>query len=567
MKTTNLIIIILLANTLIFGQNSDKATYYVDKQLPLYIGIENTLKVVIPDIDNNEIDLFLKNGKAIHKGNGRFIVNIYDRTSNKIYIKKLSNGSTIDSLSFEIKELPQPSVNILDKQGHIVNNEIIFPDSLFKLEASIPNFIYDKKFQIVNFSVSTNISGFSTEWTSNSNKFTQKQYEIMNHPLSSGYIYIDNIHILDNKGSKILINDEIKIRKNKFIPEIIAKYPLRDEDGVVIQPYQTLELPFRFSNNVFNIKKDTLLRLNITTEFGDYELNNIKVNSFTIQWKKENGFDSIYVNSDLITDEINNTLRKLDDNTIVTFTNFDVSYDRKKIQIPDIQIKIINQPRVALIIGNSKYNTNVLRNPVNDAISMSKKLMELGFEVTLIKDATLIEMKKAISNYGRELSKDKNTLGLFFYAGHGVQLNGVNYLIPVDADIQTEADIKLYSLEISLLMSTINHASNNSNIIILDACRNNPFERGFIVVNNNGLASIDAPVGTLISFATSPGSTASDGIGNNGLFTQELLKAIDIPDLQIEDIFKIVRSQVKLKSNYKQIPWESSSLENKIYLK
>jgi uncharacterized caspase-like protein len=239
----------------------------------------------------------------------------------------------------------------------------------------------------------------------------------------------------------------------------------------------------------------------------------------------------------------------------------------KKVDVLNKVISILNQPKVALIIGNSEYSGNPLRNSVNDAKAMSSKLKELGFDVTLLINASLLQMKKAISEFGNKLGAHKSTLGLFYYAGHGMQIKDKNYLIPVDAIIEKEPDVELYSLDLGSLLTMFDYAGNKSNIIILDACRNNPFQRGIKLGQSSGLAPINASSGTIIAFATAPGTTASDGDGANGLYTQELVNAINTPDIQLEDIFKIVRINVKLKSNNQQIPWENSALEEKIYFK
>lgn len=225
----------------------------------------------------------------------------------------------------------------------------------------------------------------------------------------------------------------------------------------------------------------------------------------------------------------------------------------------------VNEKRVALIIGNSDYPSASLRNPVNDANAMSDELKKLGFEVITITNSNQIEMKQAISNYGTLLSKDKNTVGLFYYAGHGIQVRGKNYLVPIDAKIEKEPDVEVYCVDMDGLLSNMEYAGNNMNIIILDACRNNPFGRGFRSQAGTGLATINAPTGTIIAFATSPGSTAADGDGKNGLYTQELIKALKVQGLQIEDVFKKVRTNVKTFSNGTQIPWENSALEGHFY--
>ncbi len=227
--------------------------------------------------------------------------------------------------------------------------------------------------------------------------------------------------------------------------------------------------------------------------------------------------------------------------------------------------KVEYEKRYALVIGNADYLTAPLRNPVNDATLITNQLNKLNFSVKTIKNASQNQMKQAISEFGELLSKDKKTIGLFYYAGHGVQVKGKNYLVPVDAKVDKEPDVEVYCVDLDGLLSNLEYAGNNMNIIVLDACRNNPFGRSFRSQAGNGLATVNAPVGTFIAYATSPGSVAADGTGNNGLYTEEFVKAISIPNTRIEDVFKKVRTQVKTVSEGKQIPWENSSIEGDFY--
>jgi hypothetical protein len=228
---------------------------------------------------------------------------------------------------------------------------------------------------------------------------------------------------------------------------------------------------------------------------------------------------------------------------------------------------VSGEKRIALIIGNGAYPTAPLRNPANDARLMTDELAKLGFETTSIIDGNQTQIKKAISDFGDLLGADKNTIGLFYYAGHGLQVKGKNYIIPVDAKIEKEADVVVYCVDLDGLLANLEYAANNLNVIILDACRNNPYSRSFRSSAGNGLATVTAPSGTIIAFATAPGSTAADGEGSNGLYTQEFVKALQFPNIRIEDIFKKTRTQVKAISGGKQIPWENSALEGDFYFK
>jgi hypothetical protein len=227
--------------------------------------------------------------------------------------------------------------------------------------------------------------------------------------------------------------------------------------------------------------------------------------------------------------------------------------------------KVEYEKRYALVIGNADYITAPLRNPVSDATLITNQLTKLHFNVKTLKNASQNQMKQAISDFGELLSKDKKTIGLFYYAGHGVQVKGKNYLVPVDAKIEKEPDVEVFCVDLDGLLSNLEYSGNNMNIIVLDACRNNPFGRSFRSQAGNGLATVNAPVGTFIAYATSPGSVAADGSGNNGLYTEEFVRAISIPNIRIEDVFKKVRTQVKTISEGKQIPWENSSIEGDFY--
>ncbi len=217
---------------------------------------------------------------------------------------------------------------------------------------------------------------------------------------------------------------------------------------------------------------------------------------------------------------------------------------------------------VALVIGNSAYDTAPLRNPVNDARAMGKTLRELGFDVTEKENLNQKDMKREIQTFGQKLQK--GGVGLFYYAGHGMQVSGRNYLIPVGARIEHEKQVEYEAVDMGAVLSEMDYARNNMNIVILDACRDNPFARSFRS-SAQGLAAVNAPSGTLIAYATAPGSVASDGPGENGIYTGELIKIMHSPGVKIEDVFKQVRSAVRQESDGKQTPWESSSLEGDFY--
>ena len=215
------------------------------------------------------------------------------------------------------------------------------------------------------------------------------------------------------------------------------------------------------------------------------------------------------------------------------------------------------EPRLALLIGNSAYRESPLRNPVNDVRAMARRLQELGFTVIAHENATKRTMEAAIVEFGRRLAE--GGVGAFYYAGHGLQVRGRNYLVPVDAEIEDEASTRVAAVDVELLLEQMAEAKNRVNIVILDACRNNPFERRMRGASR-GLAAVDAARGTLVAYATAPGSVAADGDGKNGLYTEELLEALREPGLKVEEVFKRVRINVARRSKGAQTPWESSSL-------
>jgi hypothetical protein len=221
-----------------------------------------------------------------------------------------------------------------------------------------------------------------------------------------------------------------------------------------------------------------------------------------------------------------------------------------------------SEHRVALVIGNGSYSFSPLLNPVNDARAISEALQFMGFQVIRLENATIRQMSDAARDFGDTLQK--GDVGLFFYAGHGMQIKGRNYLIPIGADIQREDEVSFNAFDAGLLLEKMEAAHSRVNIVILDACRNNPFARSFRA-SSQGLAQMDAPVGSYLSFATAPAKVASDGKDGNGLYTQHLLKAMRTPGLKIEEVFKRVRVNVMADSDALQIPWDNSSLTGDFY--
>ncbi len=221
------------------------------------------------------------------------------------------------------------------------------------------------------------------------------------------------------------------------------------------------------------------------------------------------------------------------------------------------------EKRVALVIGNSKYPDMPLVNPANDASDIADALTELGFDVDLAMDLSYVDMSERIVDFGDKLNQAD--VGLFFYAGHGVQSGGVNYLIPVNADLSQEKSDVDKVISTSSILKKMELAQNGVNIIVLDACRNNPLSQNFLASSNQGLAVVKAPSASFIAYSTAPGNVASDGAGRNSPYTQYLLKNINIPSQTIEQVFKKVRVSVVQDTSGHQVPWENSSLLGEFY--
>jgi formylglycine-generating enzyme required for sulfatase activity len=219
-----------------------------------------------------------------------------------------------------------------------------------------------------------------------------------------------------------------------------------------------------------------------------------------------------------------------------------------------------NEKCIALVIGNSKYEGkgNTLRNPANDALDISAKLKDMDFEVITLLNGSLLQMDDVIDNFGKK-AKDYD-IALFYYAGHGIQSNGDNFLIPVDAVLRSEADIKYRCTNVNYVLDKLDESECPMKIIVLDACRDNPFERSWHrAAGSSGLSFINAPKGTLISYATSPGSVAEDGNGRNSPYATAFINTLDIPGLTLLSFFNKISTAVQTATNEVQIPWTTNS--------
>jgi formylglycine-generating enzyme required for sulfatase activity len=221
-------------------------------------------------------------------------------------------------------------------------------------------------------------------------------------------------------------------------------------------------------------------------------------------------------------------------------------------------------PRIALVIGNSSYPSGPLTNPVNDAKLMADTLTSLGFEVVLRRNADQPAMKRAIEEFGERLEKaGSDAVGLFYYAGHGVQLSGRNYLIPTTAHIEREGDVEIEAVSADWVLEQMRYARNRLNILILDACRNNPFTRSWRSASG-GLAGMRAPAGIYIAYSTAPDEVAADGSGRNSPYTEALARAMRDAE-PIEEVFKRTRIAVMAATADKQTPYDVSELTGDFY--
>lgn len=222
-----------------------------------------------------------------------------------------------------------------------------------------------------------------------------------------------------------------------------------------------------------------------------------------------------------------------------------------------------HEKRVALIIGNASYPTARLNNPVNDARAMAQVLRQLGFDVLSYENVNYTQFRRGVARFGEKIAD--GGVGVFYYSGHGMQVSGKNYMIPVDAQIKSERYMDAETVDVDSVLAQMDQAKNRLNIVILDACRDNPFARRFRG-GPRGLNFMDAPTGTFIAYATAPNSTADDGEpGRNGIYTSELLRAMRVPGIPIEEVFKRVRQGVLTRTGGRQNPWEATNLTGPFY--
>ncbi|MBK8400987.1 MAG: caspase family protein [Propionivibrio sp.] len=225
--------------------------------------------------------------------------------------------------------------------------------------------------------------------------------------------------------------------------------------------------------------------------------------------------------------------------------------------------------QTALVIGNAAYPQSLLVNPTNDAKAMHTLLDNAGFSVDLQLDASRTTMLEAIERFGKRVQSSDTKLAVFYYAGHGAQLDWRNYLLPVNAAVSSAAALKADCIELGQVLDHFvlaqRKGAEKTFVVILDACRDNPFGTAY-KPQNKGLSQFDAPVGSLLAYATAPGNVAFDGTRKNGLYTENLVEELSRPGVRIEDALKRVRLNVRLASGGEQIPWESTSLESDVFI-
>jgi len=218
--------------------------------------------------------------------------------------------------------------------------------------------------------------------------------------------------------------------------------------------------------------------------------------------------------------------------------------------------------KIALVIGNKGYKISPLANAVNDANDLAELLKQKNFEVTKVIDGTRLEMRNAVRQFTEKIAQ--GGVGLFYYSGHGVQVDGDNFLVPIDASFEYKEEVPDVCVSVSSVLRFMESSNNRLNIMILDACRNSPF-KSFSRSGEKGMVRVEAPTGSIVAYSTAPGKTASDGTDRNGLYTAKLMKYMNVPGLKIEDIFKQVRIEVSNASGNRQVPWESNSLMGDFY--
>lgn len=313
---------------------------------------------------------------------------------------------------------------------------------------------------------------------------------------------------------------------------------------------------------IYTNKKEITITGNTRDEAGIF---NVKINGITADYDKNTaGFKG-----NALLNYGDNTIKVLATDIHKNESTFIFFVNREKDASEDIPVVDLHEKRIALVIGNGDYaNFDKLKNPINDMMAIEKTLGLLDFEVKYVQNAIRDSLIEAIDQFGMELAKDSNTVGLFYFAGHGIQVENKTYLVPVNAKTYLKPKDLEYCYPLESLLQTLKESKNRMNLVILDACQNDPAQANRSIKLEKGLAPIVvSSSGLFVGLSTSPGMTASDGDGNNSTYTLELIKALKVPKLKVEELFKKVRIAVSQKTENKQIPWENSSLNSEFYFR
>ena len=292
----------------------------------------------------------------------------------------------------------------------------------------------------------------------------------------------------------------------------------------------------------------------------------VSATSVKVNGSEFRGMQTVQGNGYALTINQTVTLNPGENTIVVTATNADGTTTQKKTVKYNKAAPAVtgNGSRVALVIGNAKYERSPLSNPVNDARDISASLTKLGFDVVTVVNGTRRQMEEAIIDLGKR--SDAGSVALFYYSGHGIQNNGHNYLIPIGANIASAADLEYECTDVNRVLSNLEEAQCTMNIVVLDACRDDPFSKSWArSASSQGLTGINAPFGTLIAYATAPGSVAIDGAGRHSPFSQAFLNTLSVPGLSLFDFFQQIQQSVQQETGGKQIPWLASSFLGQFY--
>lgn len=484
-----------------------------------------------------------------------------DGKSPKTAGKDFYNGA-IDDLRIYKRILQADEINLLFRKKTEIfslptvkwrNPQLLYSEvsnSSFTLENCVNTTYNLTKLQIyineILFKEVTDLKKYKLE-NSNCNYQIESQID-----LEEGSNYI-KVAIFDE-------NDNIKYTDERLI--INKRHKSNDNKDIIpptITPISPSGLP---GFKIYTAKNEIAVIGNVRDESGIY---NVKINGITADYDK----NTSSFRGNVLLNYGDNTVKILaldinkNESTFIFFVN------RDRDDSLDSQVVDLHEKRIALVIGNEAYtNFRKLKNPINDITAIEKALVDLNFEVKVIHNAIRDTLIEVIEQFKVDLAKDKNTVGLFYFAGHGIQVEGKTYLVPTNAKTYLQPKDLNYCYGLESVLQALKDANNRTNLVILDACQNDPAEINRSITLEKGLApiAVNSP-GLFIGLSTSPGMTASDGDGNNSTYTLELIKALKVPKLKVEELFKKVRIAVAQKTNDKQVPWENSSLKTEFYFR